>query len=391
MSDLFDRTVIFGAGDVGCLLGICIGCDNSVVYLGRDSSIGREQRAATADRGLTVKHPFAKWKLHTPAEVCREVFTTDQACLSEASLILVCTKRGANSAVAKALSEHLPRAGRKPPVVMMQNGIGAAKEMAELLGDKVECFGGISEGCISLNVVRDLASNDASTILWTSPMGQSQVCFDRESAHGQQIADRLSAAGLPCVASDDMNDVMAGKLIMNMWNSVNAISGGMLMHEFMMQPGYRRVVVAAQRELIEVFDAASVKYCTANHEKDGLLTMIPKVLLLPSWVLKLILGGVMKSRDARTSMGEDVVLGRDETEVEYLNGVAVRLGGEHGVPTPVNLQLLELVRSRRTLPPDELVMHMEANMEGDLPPIKCTLSSGKQLRKTVAITSSTTE
>ena len=96
---------------------------------------------------MTVRHPSTKWKLHTPAEVCKESFTTDWACLSKATLILVCTKRGANSNVARALVEHPPAAGRKLPVVMMQNGIGAAKELTVLLGTTlVEQVNGASMG-----------------------------------------------------------------------------------------------------------------------------------------------------------------------------------------------------------------------------------------------------
>lgn len=46
--------------------------------------------------------------------------------------------------------------------------------------------------------------------------------------------------------------------------------------------------------------------------------------------------------ESRPSMLQDVARGR-RTEVSYLNGYVVRKGREHGVPTPVNAALLEMV------------------------------------------------
>jgi 2-dehydropantoate 2-reductase len=48
--------------------------------------------------------------------------------------------------------------------------------------------------------------------------------------------------------------------------------------------------------------------------------------------------------EARSSMWEDLER-RHLTEVDYLNGEIVRLGAAHGVPTPVNARLIELIRA----------------------------------------------
>ncbi|KAJ2589884.1 hypothetical protein H4R99_007301, partial [Coemansia sp. RSA 1722] len=45
----------------------------------------------------------------------------------------------------------------------------------------------------------------------------------------------------------------------------------------------------------------------------------------------------------RSSMLQDVAAGR-QTEVEWINGYLVRLGQQHGVPTPVNTLLYTLVK-----------------------------------------------
>jgi 2-dehydropantoate 2-reductase len=52
-----------------------------------------------------------------------------------------------------------------------------------------------------------------------------------------------------------------------------------------------------------------------------------------------------------SSMLADIRRGR-ETEVEYINGYLVRLGAQHGVPTPVTATLLHLVKMRTAIPLD---------------------------------------
>ena len=47
--------------------------------------------------------------------------------------------------------------------------------------------------------------------------------------------------------------------------------------------------------------------------------------------------------DHHASMLQDIRQGR-ETEIDYLNGAVVRLGKEHGIATPTNLTLVELIR-----------------------------------------------
>ena len=48
--------------------------------------------------------------------------------------------------------------------------------------------------------------------------------------------------------------------------------------------------------------------------------------------------------DARSSMAEDIERGR-VPEIDWLNGEIVALGDKTGVPTPVNLRLVELIES----------------------------------------------
>jgi 2-dehydropantoate 2-reductase len=67
---------------------------------------------------------------------------------------------------------------------------------------------------------------------------------------------------------------------------------------------------------------------------------------LPLWVARRRNG---LSDTAFPSMLADLEAGRP-TEIDELNGVILRLGTEHGVPTAANRQLVRLVRAREADP-----------------------------------------
>ena len=50
----------------------------------------------------------------------------------------------------------------------------------------------------------------------------------------------------------------------------------------------------------------------------------------------------------RASVGQDLRKGKPRTEIDYLNGYIVKLGREHGVPTPVNHCIYTLVKAIET-------------------------------------------
>jgi len=69
------------------------------------------------------------------------------------------------------------------------------------------------------------------------------------------------------------------------------------------------------------------------------------VLSLPNWAFLRVAAAMVKiDPEARARMWEDLER-RRPTEIEYLNGEIIRLGEKHGVPTPVNRKIRELVRA----------------------------------------------
>jgi 2-dehydropantoate 2-reductase len=89
--------------------------------------------------------------------------------------------------------------------------------------------------------------------------------------------------------------------------------------------------------------------------------MFPKVLALPTWLLRVVARAQLKiDPEARSSMWQDLANGR-ATEVDFLNGEIVALAEEVGAQAPLNRRIVELVheveragRGSPALSPDAL-------------------------------------
>jgi 2-dehydropantoate 2-reductase len=137
-----------------------------------------------------------------------------------------------------------------------------------------------------------------------------------------------------------MSGVLWGKLLINLNNAVNALSG-LTLREELAQRGYRRVVAASQREALGILKRAGITPARAGPLSP---TMIPRAINSPNWLFENVLARRWKiDEKARSSMSDDLMSGR-RTEIEQLNGEVVRLAQAVGLDAPVNRRIVELVR-----------------------------------------------
>ncbi len=306
---------VYGAGSIGCYVGGRLAAAGSdVVFVGRE----RLAKQITG-HGLTI----TDWRgaeLHVP----HPRYETTPDAVAEADLVLVTVKSAATGDAADALVARL-----KPDavVVSFQNGLHNAEVLLERLGGRT-----VLTGMVAFNVV-----NRGDGAFHCATEGDLEV--QRHPALAG-YATEFERAGVPLVQRDDMAAVQAAKLLLNLNNAVNALSGLPLKEE-LSQRAYRRCLALAQREALEVFDAAGTT--------PARLTPLP-----PSWLPTLLgvpdfvftrLAGQMLAIDplARSSMWEDLEAGRT-TEVDYLNGEVVALARKHGTRVPVNERLVALVK-----------------------------------------------
>jgi len=311
------RIAVLGAGSIGCFVGgAWQAAGLPVTYVGR-RKIARE----VDEHGLTLTD-YTGWRVQLPAG------DVDYRCgpeaLDEADVILVAVKSGGTGAAAAEIAEH----GREgATVVSLQNGISNIETLEKGLGGRFE----IARGIVAFNVVRlgngqfhkAVAGN-----LWSESRGATRA-----------LSERLGSGPAELKLSDDMLGLAWGKLLINMNNAVNALSGRTLLDE-LRRRDYRRVFAASIREGLGLLRRADIQPA-----KVGPLGFpaLARALEAPDILFNNLFFRMWKiDPKARSSMSDDLAEGR-KTEVDYLNGELIRLGERLQVDAPVSRAIVELV------------------------------------------------
>ena len=310
-----DRVAVLGAGSIGCYVGGAWAAAGLDVTL-----IGRERFAkAVGEHGLTISD-YSGWQ-----QKLEPRFVTDPGALSEADLILVAVKGGSTAEAAEVIARH----GKEgATVVSFQNGIGNKAILAEALGGRFT----LVQGMVPYNVIY-LGDGRFHK-------GVAGKLMAEDVPEMRALAERVSGSREPLRLSDDMAGVLWGKLLINLNNAVNALSG-LTLREELGQRGYRRVVAASQREALRVLKKAGITPARAGPMSPK---MIPRIINSPDWLFRNLLARRWKiDEKARSSMSDDLISGR-KTEIDQLNGEVVRLAETLGLEAPVNRRIVALVR-----------------------------------------------
>lgn len=330
------RIAVFGTGSIGGWLG------GRLAGHARVALVARPQVADDiSTNGLTLT-AFDGWQRRvSPGEV--EVVTSAEA-VSNARLVLVTVKSAATAQAGRELARHL-RPGTL--VISFQNGLRNARMLAAELPD---CT--VLAGMVPYNVVR----------LGPGRWHQGTSGRLMVAAHAQLAAflPLFEAAGLPLQPRGDIAAVQAGKLLLNLNNAINALAD-IPLREQLAQRGWRCCLALAQVEALRVFAAAGIAPARVTPLPP---TWLPALLRLPDALFTRLAARMLRIDPlARSSMWEDLAAGRP-TEVDWIQGEIVALGGHHGLATPVNARLVQLVheagRQRRAWTAAALLADLEA-------------------------------
>ncbi|ARU54710.1 2-dehydropantoate 2-reductase [Oleiphilus messinensis] len=313
------RVVVLGAGAVGCFLGGCLQASGVKV-----SYIGRQRiKNIVTEFGLTVSDWKGRLVSFAPEAVD---YHKSGECLTYADIILVTVKSGDTASAAKTIKEY---ASPRALVVSFQNGVCNSDVLrANLPGFKV------LSGMIPFNVAEQPGGRFHS--------GTEGDLFIEEldDAH-RSLLNLFQGAGVGIVARSDMASVQWSKLVLNLNNSINALSG-LALKEQLMDRTYRQVVSAATAEGLTVLKAAGI---TPVRTGKVVPQLVPHVLKLPNFMFLKVASAMIKiDESARSSMQDDLRLGR-RTEVDYLNGEIVKLAARVGVEAPVNSRIVDLLKA----------------------------------------------
>lgn len=308
------RIGIMGAGAIGLYVGGMLAAGGAKVAF---SARGRTLDALS--RGLAVTR-LGGFK----AELKPEAYSAGGVgALESCDIVLFCTKSGDTEAAAGELAGVL---ATEATVISLQNGIGNVELLGSCLPEHR-----IVAGTVPFNVVRMSPNAVHCSMEGSVLVGPSQA--------SQSLVGSAQASALDIRIRDDIDAVLWGKLLLNLNNGLNVISGVPLRRQFA-DPGYRQVLGMAMQELLASLDAAGIEPAGATRTNPRL---IPKVLRLPTWLFKIIARQQLRMDEtARSSSWDDLMAGR-RPETAYLNGAVVRLAEDQGRAAPVNQLICDLV------------------------------------------------
>ena len=314
------KICVFGAGAVGGWIGGAWASAGLDVALVARAGVAAE----IGEHGLTVGDTSGEGPsqaIHLPAGTI--TCSDDPKLCADADLILVCVKSNDTDAAGKVIVRH----ARKDAVLLsFQNGVSNPERLRAAVPGRT-----VLAGMVPFNVVRLGNGRFTKTVagkLWAE-----------EHALTQKVRDSVAKRPGTLELTDDMASVAWSKLLINLNNAVNALSGKPLLEQ-LKDRDYRRVVAASQDEALLAMKLAGIEPA-----KMGVVSpqRLPGVLRLPNALFAPFLKAQGIAPDARSSMADDFAAGR-ATEIDFLNGEVVALARKHGRNPRVNAGIVQLVK-----------------------------------------------
>ncbi len=297
------KTVIIGAGAMGCLFGGLLTASGAEVWL---VDVWQEHVDALNARGLSYE-----WQGETRTIPVRA--TTDPAAIGTADLAVIFVKSMHTPAAAETAARVLGDGGF---ALTMQNGMGNADVLAQAVGAGRVIAGTTAHGATLLGPGRVRHAGRSITVIgmWDSDNPEP----------AEQTAAFFTGAGIETDISTDIRAVVWNKLLVNI--GINAITAltGIRNGELLDLPQTRELAATAVKEAVAVARALGVAVAD-----DAVARM---------------LGVARDTAVNRSSMGQDVDH-RRPTEIGAINGFVVREAERLGIPVPVNRTLTTLVET----------------------------------------------
>ena len=270
-------------------------------------------------------------------------FETKPAALRKADIILFTVKSLGTEAAAQEIARH---AKGSATVISLQNGVSNPEILRKRLSRQ-----NVVQAMVPYNVVR------LGPGRWHRATGGELVAEDQPAM--RDLAARIGDRPGRLLLSNDMQGVAWGKLLFNLNNAINALSGQTYLAE-LKQRDFRRVFAAAMIETIALLRKKGIKPAKIGKVGPDLL---PHVIGSPDFVFNNVFLKVQKiDPKGRGSMADDFAAGRP-TEIDFLNGEVVKLAESLGETAPVNAAIVELVKQaelgvQRTWTAHELAEHI---------------------------------
>jgi 2-dehydropantoate 2-reductase len=315
-----------GAGSVGGYVGGLLTLAGVPVhFVGRGARLQglRDHGLRLTDADGLDKHlPGARLSLHTsvPSHL-------------HPDLTLLCVKSGATAEAAALLAQALPPGTL---AISLQNGLtnaNTARQHAAALDWR--------PGLVPFNVA-ELGPGH----LHRGSQGALAVEGWPTDVPLVALQTALQRVGMGLELHGDLRPAQWAKLLLNLNNPINALSG-LLLRDQLLEAGYRRCLAALQEEALDLLDAAHLPVARLTAVSPRALL---RVLRLPTPLFKLAAARMLRiDPQARSSMADDLQRGQP-TEIDMLCGEVQRLAARLGRQAPRNARMQALVQGVASRP-----------------------------------------
>ena len=307
--------VVAGAGSIGCFVGgLMASAGHRVSLLARPRMIAEIERF-----GLTLTSlEGSSW--HLASQQIK--LSDDSKLLGEAGVVLVTVKSADTAEMAETIARHAPR---DAIIVSLQNGVANAALLRNRLRGMT-----VLAAMVPFNVI---GKGEGRFHRATS----GDIVIERDAA---ATAASLSVPGLVMRATDDIERVQWGKLLVNLNNAINALSG-LTLREQLAQRDWRRLFADQIAEGLVAVRAEGIRPVSPTPVPPG---WTAHLLRLPDVLFGIALAPAMKiDPQARSSMSEDLER-RRRTEIDYLQGVITEIADRRGLQAPLSHRIVALIR-----------------------------------------------
>jgi len=298
------KIVVVGPGAIGCLCAAFLTKSKAEIWL---LDKHKERAGKLNQQGIIVEGISGNWQAQIKV-------TADAKEIGVADLIIICVK---SYHTKDAIMSARSLVGDNSKILTLQNGFGNIEIIGEVVGPE-KAIGGVTNlGATLLDIGHVRHAGKGETVI-----GRHDGKIPVEM---RDIRELFNKSGLETRISRDIKGLIWSKLIINVGiNALTAITrlnNGRLV-EF---EGTKRILREAVTEATRIAKRKRIKLIY-----DDPLAKVEAVCEATATNV--------------SSMLQDV-LRKKPTEIDFINGVIVRLGQELGIPVPVNSILVDLVKT----------------------------------------------
>jgi 2-dehydropantoate 2-reductase len=304
------RVAVVGAGGMGSAVAAYLAAAHTpVVLVGRSSP----HIEAITEQGLRVESPDGT------SQTVRLEATTDPSAVAPADHVIILTKTfDTREAAITAAAIAAPGAW----ITTLQNGLGNDAVLAETFGPERVLPGTTTIGAERHEPGRITLSSATAGGRSLTHIGPPRVP-QGELSGAAILAELMTAAGLPTIATKAIDDAIWTKLALAVMGPFSAIVGAMVIDTWnqpdappLLERLHDEVVAVAAAEGVPLDRDESWKTAMATYEATG---------------------------RHFTSMASDIRYGRP-TEIDSITGEVVRRAHMHGIHVPVAETVVGLLR-----------------------------------------------